>query len=44
MTTCNLFISGRVVWAGEAKETKNGRPMKSVVVAVDDGDGDDGLP
>lgn len=43
MTTCNLFISGRVVWAGPEKATKNDRPMRSVVVAVDDQD-EGGLP
>ena len=43
MTTCNVFISGRVVWGGPEKQTKNGRPMKSVVVAVDDQD-EGGLP
>ncbi|MEM8950481.1 MAG: hypothetical protein AAGC99_14220 [Pseudomonadota bacterium] len=43
MTVCNLFVSGRVVWAGPEKATKRSQPMRSVVVAVDDQE-EGGLP
>jgi len=34
--SANLFVAGRIIWRAELKQTKNGRPMRSVLIATDE--------
>ncbi len=34
MSEVTAFAAGKVVWAGEAKQARNGQPMRSVMLSV----------